>query len=397
MLNFNEIISLLISISVLTFLSTIILYYYTKRFFFSVSVSIIKYAFCFIYFVLWVQYRPIILLDDQTYYEQSIVIFEKANGSLTYLFSFKNIAFISSLAGGTHFGYYIYNFISFIIFGQNYYSPVILNILFSVITGIIIYKTLLLAKLDKKFCIFFLLFFLLHWDILSWSSFINLKDILVLFFVVWALNCMIRLKEKGNRLFLILNLLLIGTVLLFFRFYLVYFLIVSGVVYMVITQMYKVKSRWTGVVMRSLVLIVMPVSFYLVFIKVFSASLAEIGGATNVVSGFIRFILTPLPFSIEENYSFLFISSLLHWMMLPFIIYGTYLFLKRYFISLMPFVILALLLCVFYGSFGELQGPRHRVLLLYFVSLTQALSIYEFLILLSKSKQKICVESLEQQ
>lgn len=394
MLKFDEIISFLASITVLTALSSIILFHYTKRLFYSVLVSIIKYALCFIYFVFWIQYRPIILLDDQTYYQQSIVIFGNANGSLGYLFSFENIALIASLAGGTHFGYYIYNFISFIIFGQNYYSPVILNILFSVITGILIYKTLLLAKLDKKFCLFFLFFFLLHWDILSWSSFINLKDILVLFFVVWALYCMLRLKEKGNRLVPVLSLVLIGIILLFFRFYLVYFLTVVGFVYMVITQMYKFRSRWTGPFMRALVLMLMPVAFYFVFIKLFSGSLSQIGGHTNVVIGFIRFILTPLPFSIEENYSFLFISSLFHWLLLPFMIYGIYLFLKRHFISLMPFVILALLLCVFYGSFGELQGPRHRMLLLYFISLTQALSIYEFLKLL-KSKEKICAESLE--
>lgn len=395
MIGFNEIFPFLFDVLILTIISIVILYYYTNRLFYSVSISIIKFLISIIYFTIWSHYSPIILLDDQTYYEQSIVIFENANGSIAYLFSLENIAFISSLAGGTHFGYYIYNFISFLIFGTNYYSPVLLNILFSIISGVVLYKTLLLSNIDRTFSLFFLIFFLMHWDMITWSSFINLKDIMVLFFTICALNCMIRLKYTKKRLVPLSTLFTIGFILLFFRFYLVYFLLISGLVYFIITQMYKIKSKWTSSIMKFLVLILVPASFYFVFMQLFSSSLSEIGGTTNVVLGFIRFVLTPLPFSIEKDYSFLLISSLLHWVMLPFMLYGIYIFLKRYFISLMPFIILTILLCVFYGSFGELQGPRHRILLLFFISLIQALSLFEIFKLLNKQKQKLCVESLE--
>jgi len=397
MLNFDEILPFLAKIIALGILSTSVLYYFTKRIFYSAVISIVKYGICFIYFVIWSNYSPIVLLDDQTYYEQSILIFEKAHGSFTFLFDVENIAYIFNMAGGMHIGYFIYNFISFLLFGQNYYSPVILNIFFSVIAGIVFYKTLLLARFDKKFCLFFLIFFLLHWDLIAWSSFINLKDILVLLLTICSLNCMLRLNYGKKRIVPILTLSLIGVALLFIRFYLAYFLVVTGVVYFVIVQMYRVKSRWTSPLMKLAVLLILPASFYFVFIRVYAASLSQIGGATNVILGFVRFILTPFPLTIEENYSFLLVSSVLHWIMLPFMFYGCYLFIRRHFVTLMPFIILAMLLCVFYGSFAELQGPRHRVLLLYFISLTQALSIYEFLKMLTKPKQELCAESLEQQ
>lgn len=396
-MNLSNLFSFIPSVLFLVILSSVVIFYYTKQLKFSILTALIKYSFCLIYFLVWINYRPVVLLDDQTYFEQSIVIYEDSKGSLPYLFSFESIAYIASLAGGSHFGYYIYVFISFIFFGPYYYSPVILNVFFSVLTGAVLYKTLVLAGLNKRFCMFFIFFFLLHWDIITWSSFINLKDIFVLFLVVSALNCLIGLRLKKRKLWTLIILATIAFILLVFRFYLVYFLLVTGIVYFIMIKMYKIQSRWTGPMMRFLVLVLMPVGFYIIFVRMFSSSLAELGGATNVVFGFFRFIFTPLPYSIEENYSFLLISSILHWLMLPLFFYGVYLFIKRHFIALMPFLILTLLLCVFYGSFGELQGPRHRVLLLYFITLAQALALYELLNILVKPKQNICVESLAQQ
>lgn len=397
MVTVDNLVPFLITTIVMVLLSTVFLYCFIKRLSYSIIIAVSKYIIFVVYFLIWSKYSPIVLLDDQTYYDQSVMIFENAKGHLGYLFDFRHIAFFASVAGGTHFGYYIYNFVSFWIFGPNYYSPVVLNIFVSLVTGIMIYRTLLLVNIEKKFCQFFLVFFLLHWDLLAWSSFVNLKDILVLFFVVWALNCMIRIKCSSSRLVPFLNLLLIGFLLLFVRFYLVYFLFVVALVYLVVTQMYKIKSRWGGPFIRLIVLIVMPISFYLIFVKLFANSLAEIGGTTNVMLGFIRFIMTPFPFTIENKYSFLLVSSILHWLMFPLMLYGLYIFMKRYFFRLMPFIILAMLLCVFYGSFAELQGPRHRVVLLYFITLLQALSLYELFKKFSKSKRDICAEFSGQQ
>ena len=205
---------------------------------------------------------------------------------------------------------------------------------------------------------------------------------------MWALNCLIQLRYKNKILIPAISLFLIAGVLLFFRFYMVYFLVVTGIIYFIVLQMYRIKSRWLRLSIRFLILILLPIAFYITFIRLFSSSLADIGGTTNVVVGFIRFILTPFPLTIEENYSFLLMSSLLHWFFLPLLFYGFYLFLKRYFLSLMPLLILSLLLCVFYGSFAELQGPRHRIILLYFITLLQALSIFEVLKILIKHPKK---------
>lgn len=391
----NDIIPFLISLTMMFFISSLVMYGALRNVAYALIIPLVRYLFCLIYFVVWSKYSPIILLDDQTYFQESKVIFETANGSISYLFSYNSIEYIASLAGGTHFGYYIYNFLSFVLFGQYYYSPVLLNVFFSILTSILLYRTLIRAGVNKSFCMFFLLFFSLHWDVLSWSSFINLKDILVSFFTVWALNCLIRFRA-GERFFPIASFILICFVLLFFRFYLVYFLCLTAFIYLIFMKINKFNFSWKGTILKIGVLIIMPVVFYVALIKLFAKSLADIGGTTNVLIGFIRFLLTPFPLTIEPDYSFLLFSALLHWLCLPLLFYGLYLFVKRYFFSLLPFLILTLLLCVFYGSFAELQGPRHRVLISFFITLLQALSIFEVIKLFTKSNVKKCAESSEQ-
>jgi hypothetical protein len=356
----------------------------------SVSIGLIlgKFGLPVSYFLFWSAYRPVILLDDQKYFHESIGLFEKAKGSLMYLFSADTILEFMITAGGYHFGYFVYNYISFWLFGPYYYAPVIANILISVLTASIFYRTIIFAQLSNKASIFIYIFFLLHWDVLTWSSFINIKDTFVLFLSVSALYLMIVTKVKGLTIRTMLLFILILVCFYTIRFYFCFFLGVTGTIFLIMTQLSKIKGNWMDLFIKISILVVLPICFYIVFIFMYARRIDSIGPQTNIFYGFPRYILTPFPLNIEPDYSFIFISSTLHWLLLPILPYGLYLFIKRHFYTLMPYVIMFLLLSVFYGSFAELQGPRHRIPQAAFLCILQALSIYEILASVKKYKIK---------
>jgi len=367
-----------ISLAIISLLSFFITLSIIKKSTLSFLLVLCKFSLFTIYFVIWSHFSPVTLIDDQTYFQDSLEVFDQAE-TFRFLFSKEGLAYLGSLAGGWHIGYYIYNVIAFYLFGASYYAPVLLNILFSVCTAFLFYKTLLVAGVERKFSLFAFVFFMLHWDIMSWSSFINLKDTFVLFLTMAALFNLIKMKVKG---FNLMNLFCLLAILLIFqviRFYFIYFLLVTAIVYILLVKMDKVKSRWKGFIMKCGLFFVLPLGFYVVFLYAFANQLATLGAKSNVVFGMVRYMLTPLPFNIDPDYSFITVASLLHWLFIPIAVYGLYIFTKRHYKNLMPFLIMALLLTVFYGSFSELQGPRHRIGILGFIALIQALGLWEIL------------------
>ncbi|CAG5006483.1 hypothetical protein DYBT9275_03828 [Dyadobacter sp. CECT 9275] len=354
----------------------------------SVAIVILKFASCFIYFSIISKYYPVILSDDQNYFFESLDLYAMGKESINYLFSTSTITKFMITAQGYHFGYYIYNYISFWLWGPYYYSPVLTNILISTLTGTVFYKTLSLSQFNKRTVIFLYILFLLHWDVLTWSSFINLKDTLVLFLSVSSMYIMVRTKTKGLNIKYILLFLLILTCLFTIRFYFCFFLIVTSLLFFTITQLSKSQLPYIDFILKFSIFIVLPVGFYFTFIALFSTSIDNIGPRTNILFGFPRYILTPFPLNIEPDYSFIFISSILHWIFLPTLPFGIFIFTKKHFYTLMPYLIMFLLLSTFYGSFAELQGPRHRVPQTAFLCLLQGLVLYEVLASIKRIKMK---------
>lgn len=352
----------------------------------STIIVTLKFSIFLIYFLFFSEIYPVILSDDLNYYYDSIDLYLNADQSLSYLFSPDTLTKFMVTAGGYHFGYYVYNFIAFWLCGPYYYSPVVINIFMSVLTAGILYKTIRLSNFNPKSATFLYIFFLLHWDVLSWSSFINLKDTFVLFLLVSAIYAMVSIKVHGIRTKYILYFILTLIVLFTIRFYFSFFLITTAIIFFAITKLSKNKYRYLDSILKFSLFVLIPISFYFTFISLFSQKLDDIGARTNIISGFLRYIVTPFPFNIEPGYYFIFISSLLHWICLPLLPFGLYLFTKKHFYTLMPYIIMFLLLSTFYGSFAELQGPRHRVPQTAILSLLQGLAIYEILASIKRQK-----------
>lgn len=151
-------------------------------------------------------------LDDWTYLEGGKELFSGEIGVTNIL---EHLDFVKEIGGGSHVLYYLINSYAFKAFGYGYYSPVALNILLTI--AIAFFGARLASRgfgFDKKTSNIFYFFLLLYPDILAWSTIMNGKDILVLFFQIMLL---VSIAEywNGNRG----KAILISTPVLFFCFF----------------------------------------------------------------------------------------------------------------------------------------------------------------------------------
>lgn len=345
----------------------------------ALSIILFKFGIFFLYFAYFSKYTPILLSDDYNYFHESMGVFYKGEQKISYLLTERGHYEMIVAANGRHYGYYIFNYISFVLFGPYYYSPVLLSVFVTLISGVVVFKTLELVNFSKLFLITFFIFFTCHWDNIAWSSFINLKDNLVALLMVTTLYIFVYFKQKGFSIWKFGLLIVILFIFQFIRFYYSYFLVTTGVVYLIVNLFAQIKSNITDYILKFAILVLLPVIFYVAFISLYSGIIDKIGGRTNVILGSIRYFVTPIPFNLDPSYYFLFLPSILHWLFLPILPVGLYYFMRRYFYELMPFLVIFIMICVFYGSFDELQGPRHRVPQVVFISLIQAISITEII------------------
>jgi hypothetical protein len=338
----------------------------TKSLALSVSAALVKAGIFAVYFGFLFN-GTYTFFDDWSYLEGGRELFLKGIG-ITNLA--ENWEFALMIGRGDHFVYYLYNTYAFRIFGEGYYAPVALNIF---LTIFIAYFGTRLAifefSMNKQISRWFYLFLLLHPDILAWSNIMNGKDILVLLLHVIALIS-ISLYWRGQHYKAMSLALPVVLTLLFLRFYVPIIFVVSLILGILLSGR---RARFG----------------YLIFLTSFTVLLISWIGESgfqyvlgsmqenlvNPVYGFIRALLTPIPFNTADNYAFLDFPALLHWMLIPFVPFGLLYIWRiktnfgRFFISYF---------CVFaglYAIYGELQGPRHRVQLDYAWAVLQYIGI----------------------
>ena len=345
-----------------------IVYKIIKDYKISFIVSFLKSAIFFIYFsYLFNGYYT--FLDDIKYYKLS----QEYMNSFDLVDFLKNPESIMCFIGGKHVLYYLYNIIAFKLFGNFYFSPVALNIILTYIIAIYIYKILFL--LDFNYKNYFIIFYLLNWDILSWSEILNLKDFLVQFltvFIIYHIIEFFEIKNYKNLLFILISLFLLH----FIRFYLVYLVLFSTILFYIYINK---KFFLEFIIQHKIVSILLVIGIStIVIIGIHNELLLFLSKLDNPIIGIIRFILTPLPFNIKEQYSFLLFASWIDFLLFPFLIYGIYKFLSLDSKYKNFIFIYVSLIVIFYGCFSELQGVRHKIQILPFLFLFQFIGIIEF-------------------
>lgn len=305
-------------------------------------------------------------IDDIAYFNISKELLSQGYG----LFSSETFERLIYLNGGIHIMYSWINMLLHSIFGIHYFASVFFNVFLTFICGALLYDISLKITGMTKYSLGLFIFFCLHWDILTWSSFLNLKDIFVLLLTLaffWVIICRLSIKPVSS----LLALLLISILFYWTRFYIPLFVGISYAIYLI-----KPKPSFF---LRVLSLSIFLFAFvnYLGFdsLKYFLAKL-RLGG--DIFFGVSRFLLTPLPWKIEDSYIFLIFSSCLHFVfLLPAAIGSIQLTSKYREVYLLSiFFVICLLV---YGSLPELQGPRHRIQISFMIIWFQYHSIFSFL------------------
>lgn len=357
---------------VIFLLSLVISFKVTKMPAMSIFVAFIKSGAFLIYFGLLFD-GTFTFLDDWSYLEGGETLLDEGVSLFNMV---NNWEILHRVGGGEHVLYYLYNTYAFKLFGVGYFAPVACNI---ILTIFIAYFGSHLAVKEFGFSIrqgkWFYLFLLFQPDIFAWSNIMNGKDILVLLLHLFLLQVVALIYQKQ-----LFYALLVGVpvvmILMFLRFYV-------PVLFVMTFLLAVVFGKRESVVLYIFYLMLAVVLFGLMFSWVgqggFQYAFNSIQEKfVNPLYGFVRMLLTPVPFHTEPSYAFLNIPSLFHWLMMPFVILGLNNIRKQQGLFPRFFIIYIFVFMGLYSVFGELQGPRHRVQLEYAFATLQFIGLTLF-------------------
>lgn len=313
-------------------------------------------------------------LDDLTYVAHGLELIKEGYTPITAWTDPAGVERMQAMVGGAHFLYEWWNMTAIYFFGLHYFSPVGLNVFITFISGIFFLGILKELEFSQTYQRWFLIFYLLHWDIVAWSSFLNFKDILVLTLTTISLYLFVKLvRDFKWSLFICLGFVL--HVFSYIRFYIpvLFFLSIGFWVVFV----WKDPKRYILLgTMTLLILYLIPQLREQIENNMYRI---QPGG---LAYGFFRFNLTPQPWSIKDDYTFLVWPSMVHWILFVPMLFGGWTLWKHSRYSKWILIYFCTIL-TFYSVFPGQQGPRHRVQVIPIIAWAQ----FHFLWMMVRSKK----------
>lgn len=270
---------------------------------------------------------------------------------------------------GLHFSYYLINEYAFKLFGIGYFAPVAINLVLSSFVSYFGSKIAVeyLGYPPYKGRLFFL-FLSINVDIFTWSLVMNGKDTLLLLLTILLFYGYFKFSVRKN----IKGLLLVAlvSVVLFFTRYYIPFAFAGTILFRIVIKM---RTSFKKVLLIG----VFGVGGLLLSGYIVSGMTNLLENMGNPIFGMIRFLLTPNPLNLEYKYRFLFLSSIVNWIGIPFLISGIVIEYKNRNENERLVFWYMFITILFYGAFPALQGPRHRVQLNMFLSFYIFSSIFK--------------------
>lgn len=261
------------------------------------------------------------------------------------------------VAESFHFMYVVISAIAQYAFGEHYYSLAAINVMASILCGVISYAIIKNQYQDDKLAKIFCMAMLIYPDVLSWSSVFAGKDTFVLLghlIFLYAFSNLIKGDVRRGGLFILIALLF----MLNLRFYVV--IIFLPLVFL------KIQKRFV-IYLFSLGLIAAALFFDLfhTFAVLFKGGMSYVEfddyKFLRLPFDVVHFWLTPRPFHEDSIHGFLLFADIFNWIFFPLIFFG----LLKCFRSKDQFAkflaIYFLAFSVFYGLIDYLNGPRHRL------------------------------------
>ena len=410
---------LFISFSILFFLSFFILRKYIG-FNFAFLVSLIKSIIPLIYFAFYLDGSWINRGDDSMYISAGILLYDLIsslfNFELSYLskdflydpaYEFVNtlkvnfsdlnlyqrfILLRDNFSNNPFFFKLIHwvSFFSFVLFGYNWYSIVISNILINIIASIYLFKLSQKLISNSKYSKWLMIYFLLSVEVLSWTSFISLKESLALLINImlfYYFYNLIKNMNFNNLIILIVILIAMYSV----RYYLptiysIYFILAILMFYFNLSFF---KKNLKYFILSSIPCLILLYYFspgynigvynflgykfivYLPFYNLINFDFDLI----NFIKSIYSFYIGPKPWGIDLKYNFLFFSSVIHFIFIPFSIFGGYLLIKQniYFSVMIIFLIL---IGIMYAIVGLENRHRFQFSFIYLWAQFHAISYF---------------------
>lgn len=245
------------------------------------------------------------LRDDVEYFQDGLRLLQAGLGPLSVFTDPRGLIVLFSTAGTSqHFIYYLWNLLSMKLFGPDYFSAVFLNVGVTFVSGWFFYRILACAGFSPRYRRAALVFFLLHWDVVAWSSFLNLKDTLVVAFSLAMLYNAIRFLRKPG-LMPLAAFAALAVPCYFLRFYVPLLIAVAVALHYVLERRDWIKAG-------AAVAVAAAACLYFDMLRWLPAPPSPV----EFLAGWMQFLVTPLPWNLSDGYGFLFLPASLHLLLL---------------------------------------------------------------------------------
>ena len=326
----------------------------------AVPIAFLKVSLPFVYFAFFFDAQWT-FLDDGVYLRHAQDLLDHGYGPFASLGETRFYVRLFMLSQGIHFFYTWWNLFALWLFGPHYWAPVYLNILVS--SGAVVTFSRLLSdgELPSRYRLYAVVFFALNFEILAWSSVFNLKDVLVMALSLVALRRLLLISAGHVRVGNVFALLGALAVLMGLRYYVPAMLVGSTCLWALFSLRGLQRPTSTAAIVAASLVIGGWVATHAG--RSFSYLHVE-----NIAFGVLRFLLTPQPWSLEDNYTFLLVPSIVNWALVPLLFFGI-VRLWRDVPELRLMVFYGALMAALYGITPELNGPRERIQLIPIMSL----------------------------
>lgn len=296
------------------------------------------------------------LIDDVRYYWQGRELLALGHDPFSDLFNQEIMLRLVSLSEGFHVLYGWFNYLAQWLVGPYYFAPVILNVLLTAIAARLLWALLREVGAPDGECTATAVAFLLYWDVLAWSSFVNVKDNLVLALTIGLVLAYVRLG-RGVAWGRVVAILVLSLLFLTLRFYVPMVALLAFLASSANARGFVTRHRWSAVAMLLalgagiLALLGQQLLAYAVsFLQFSPVALAQ---------GVVRILLTPQPWSIDPNYEYLLLPSVLHITLLVPALLGFWALWRHYPAARFLVIYYAATMLLF-AAFPRQQGPRYR-------------------------------------
>jgi hypothetical protein len=330
----------------------------------ALSVAMIKSLVYLIFFLFFFNNHNFNFIDSLTYLDNSIFFFENYS-FLEMLLEPRKIIIPKS---GAHTFYYYWSYISFFLFGPYIHSPITLNILSTFLGSYYLYKiSKEFLNLSIKNSTLLAVIYCLHWEIVPWSSFFNLRDILIQVTIISIIYYTLKFTNQINLKNLIM-LFLALFILRYLRTHMAYLFILNlGVIFFCATFFFKKNIQKIIISFTLSIVLVLIIFLYghEIFLKLYESW--SINFNFNYGIKILRLFLSPLPIprTIYQGYGFLTFASIINLLTFPLLILGIFYSFRIKKNILNSFILLFtfFLMIIVIGSYENIQGPRQRLMM----------------------------------